>query len=247
MSSLIAYSASAGAGKTFRLTHDYIKQILKKNPKKEFRHILAVTFTNKATAEMKQRVLDVLGELARGNKIKIKELQSEFKEDNIVINEEDLEQRARVALKSILHEYSRFSVFTIDKFFQKILRSFINELGIQPNFALELDADRLLNEATDLVLGNSVGNDQLQQWLLQFLENELEDGKNWNFREKMNQLGTQLFKENFMQIHADMEKILQNKEYLNKYIIQLKKIILDVDTHLQSKADDALQYMLENG
>ncbi|MGL4956133.1 MAG: UvrD-helicase domain-containing protein [Bacteroidales bacterium] len=246
MSSLIAYSASAGSGKTFRLTHEYIKQIIKAKSARSFRHILAVTFTNKATAEMKQRILKVLHSIAMDNKDTIGVLQNELQEEGITITPEELKQVAANALKAILHEYSRFSVVTIDKFFQKILRSFINELGLQPNFALELDADRLLNEATDLIFENANDNKQLQQWLLQFLEQELEEAKSWNFRDKVKTLGRQLFKENFMQLHTDMETMLQNKDALNQYITQLKNIITQVDKTLDSKAEQALQYMTSN-
>ncbi len=132
--------ASAGSGKTYRLTLEYIRNLVI-NPL-NYRNILAVTFTNKATAEMKERILKELSVLARldekscqGNSF-YKELLSDERVDSSTI----VSQSAR-ALSYILHDYSRFSISTIDKFFQKIVRSFVREMGLDGGYNIKFDND----------------------------------------------------------------------------------------------------------
>ena len=113
---LTIYSASAGSGKTYRLTEIYLSAIFRS--KYNYRKILAVTFTNKATAEMKSRILDHLSRLAGGK-------ESEYLSGLLEAtgkNEEVIRNDAKEILTSILHDFSRFSVSTIDSFFQKVLR-----------------------------------------------------------------------------------------------------------------------------
>jgi len=130
---LTVYKASAGSGKTFRLVVEYLKLLLKNE--QNYRRILAVTFTNKATAEMKERVVEQLGQLAR-------RLDSPYQAillQETGLTETALEQKAARALENILYDYNRFSVSTIDKFTQRVLKAFNREIGTAPNYQLELD------------------------------------------------------------------------------------------------------------
>ena len=124
----IIYKSSAGSGKTYTLTLEYLKLALQ-NPRSGFKQILAVTFTNKATAEMKERILEVLERLSHGVK------QGEFLDEELMkhlkLDEKQLQSRARETLLSILHGYGYFSVSTIDSFFQKVIRSFAREMDLQ--------------------------------------------------------------------------------------------------------------------
>ena len=134
--------ASAGSGKTYQLSHTYIKYLLESEEPQAYRHILAVTFTNKATAEMKERILKDLAADAKTN------------------------PRARKYLLSILHDYGAFGVSTIDRFFQQTLRSFARELGQVSSYQVELDKTSLITEAMDRML-DSVSPDRpdLMNWL----------------------------------------------------------------------------------
>ncbi len=129
---LTIYSASAGSGKTFKLTQEYILQLFKlyqfeKNP---HRRILAVTFTNKAIEEMKQRVLEELFNLSEPQK---SSPYSQFITENLGLNESEIEKRAKEILLNLLFDYASFSISTIDKFFLQIVRVFGRELGLAGN------------------------------------------------------------------------------------------------------------------
>src|SRR6185503_6866694 len=135
------YRSSAGSGKTRSLSKEYLKLALGFRSD-YFKRILAVTFTNKATQEMKDRILQYLTEFSSG---KENELASEL------ITELNLDQatfldRSKETLNLLLHNYSRFSVSTIDAFFQKVIRSFTRESGLMGNFRLEIDSDLVLEE-----------------------------------------------------------------------------------------------------
>ena len=139
-------NASAGAGKTFRLVLKYLCDVLEQP--ECYRNILAVTFTNKATEEMKSRIITELNNLAEGYKSnyleKIKETTN--------LSEVQIRKKAREARTEILHDYSRFTVLTIDRFFQRILRAFINELNLDLSYNLELDVKMLLERSADSLI-----------------------------------------------------------------------------------------------
>ena len=142
------YKASAGSGKTFMLTKKYITMMLVSRDPYAYRHILAVTFTNKATEEMKSRILRELDVLAREPE------RSHYIADLRVAIGDDVEirKRSETLLFNLLHDYSAFSVSTIDSFFQLTLRSFAREMGQFSNYQVELDRASLRREAVDRVL-----------------------------------------------------------------------------------------------
>ena len=139
------YKASAGSGKTHTLTHKYLSFLLAdKAPADAYRHILAVTFTNKATEEMKNRIVKTLYEISqgKGDALKGKGVGEAAK----------IQARAKAALTSILHDYSNFQVCTIDRFFQHIFRSFARELGSFSNYRVELQTEDVLARVLDEML-----------------------------------------------------------------------------------------------
>ena len=126
-------NASAGSGKTYQLAYKYVRDVVDRPD--SFSSILAVTFTNKATEQMKTRILREIDKLAAGKESSyLKNLQTELR-----LGEAEIRRRARTARTRILHNYSRFTVLTIDRFFQRILRAFIKELGIDLNYNIELE------------------------------------------------------------------------------------------------------------
>ncbi|MDR2890651.1 MAG: UvrD-helicase domain-containing protein [Alistipes sp.] len=198
-------SASAGSGKTYRLAYEYVKSVVA-DPSL-YRHILAVTFTNKATGEMSSRILLRLHELATPGQASpymealLRDLA--HTEGLAPITEPKIRARAAEARQNILHDYSRFSVLTIDRFFQRLIRSFIRELGIEVNFNLELETDSLLGLAADALIEDSVADPELRERLFAAARDRVEDNKRWNVREPLMALGAELFGEEYARAHRD--------------------------------------------
>ena len=148
MSELLVYKASAGSGKTFTLAVEYIKLLIL-NPR-AYRQILAVTFTNKATAEMKERILSQLYGIQTGDKGSEAYL-NRIKEETGK-TEQEIREAASIALGYMLHDYSRFRVETIDSFFQSVMRNLARELELSPNLNIELNNTEVLSEAVDSMI-----------------------------------------------------------------------------------------------
>jgi len=215
---LTIYSASAGSGKTHKLTGIYLSTLFKS--RYNYRKILAVTFTNKATAEMKSRILDNLHKLAAGEK-------SEYLNDLVKStnkSEEWIRTEAMGILNSILHDFSRFSVSTIDSFFQKILRAFAREIGLPSGFNIELDHSAILSSAVDAMIASSAEDIQLKNWLTTYAISNIDDEKSWNLKEGIIKLSEELFKEKFKILSNEERSNLRNKEFLLGYIKKIRAL-----------------------
>ena len=174
------YRSSAGSGKTFTLVKEYLKIILA-DPG-DFRHILAITFTNKAANEMKERVLKALKELslaeqsagsAGGGPL----LPVLMQETGMSVSE--IAQTSWRVLELILHNYADFAIGTIDSFSHKLIRTFAHDFGLPVNFNVELESKDLLATAVDLLL-DRVGDDhELTNHLVKFLELRLDEDRGW--------------------------------------------------------------------
>lgn len=183
------YSSSAGSGKTYTLAKEYIKLALKTTSPWYFNHILAVTFTNKAAEEMKERILKYLHQFASDDLQDRKESEGlllqilqELQEEGIKIDEEELRNRASKTFKHIIHEYANFSVSTIDSFVQKIVAAFTEELDFPFNFEVSLDSDVLLDAAVEQLLQkvNTEHFEQITMALKSFAMEKADEGKSWN-------------------------------------------------------------------
>ncbi len=200
MGSVKIIGASAGSGKTYRLAYEYVRSVIA-DPVL-YRHILAVTFTNKATEEMRSRILERLHELAVGEKSPyLERLMAELPG----FDEAKIRTRAAEVQRLILHDYSRFAVFTIDRFFQRLIRGFIRELGVELNFNLELETDSLLEMAADVLIADSTGDADLQRRLFALARQNLDEGKRWDIREPLIVLGKELFGENYARARGNTE------------------------------------------
>lgn len=175
----LLYKSSAGSGKTYTLILEYLKLALQ-DPKAGFKGILAVTFTNKATQEMKERILKELGRLSK--EVKPEESMDQALLQHLKLTPEQLMERAEQALRSILHGYGHFSVSTIDSFFQKVIRSFARELDLQAKFDVEMDTDNVLELLVDRIVEKVAEDPHLRQWLIAYAEHQLLDGKSWDIR-----------------------------------------------------------------
>ena len=169
--------ASAGSGKTYRLSKTYIDLLLSSREPHPYRHILAVTFTNKATAEMKNRILKDLAVLA------------------------ETDPRAKALLTDLLHDYGAFSVSTIDKFFQQALKAFSREIGQFADYQIELDKDSLIAETMDRILDSLTEDSrELLLWIRDSLQTTLESGRRYTVDEGLLETGRLLGNDEFREL-----------------------------------------------
>ena len=170
-------NASAGSGKTYQLAYKYVHDVVQQPTL--YRHILAVTFTNKATEEMKSRILKEIHLLASGGESAyLARLCQELKLDAATVRKRAAEARTR-----ILHYYSRFTVLTIDTFFQRILRAFIKELGIDLDYNVEIETASVLAKSADSLIEAIATDRDLLHWMTGFVEERIDEGRKWDVRD----------------------------------------------------------------
>jgi len=162
MTELQVYKASAGSGKTFTLALEYIKLLIQSPD--NYRSILAVTFTNKATSEMKERILSQLYGISYG----LTDSKPYFNRvrDDLGLSDEIITQNSKKALHNILHDFSYFHVETIDSFFQMIVRNLAHELNLSNNLNLDLDQQSAIDDAVDKLMESLSADSQIINWIL---------------------------------------------------------------------------------
>ncbi len=199
------YDASAGSGKTYTLTREYLKIAL--SPSKSFKRILAITFTNKAVNEMKNRILESLFAFSRTKDLKAASPLFLDVMGDLELDLETLRDLARLTLKDILHNYAFFDVSTIDKFTHRLIRTFARDLKLPQNFEVVLDHDILLDEAVNRLIGKAGEDKQLTQVLLEFALEKIDDNKSWDIAFDLKRIGALLFNET----HVSHIKNLENR------------------------------------
>ncbi len=240
------YKASAGAGKTHHLTGEYIKLLFGKPY--AFKHILAVTFTNKATDEMKQRILLELYNLSAQG------ADSPYLQQIMDFTGKDgkwVKERAREILVSILHDYTSFRVTTIDKFFQQVMRSFAKELGRMATYNVEMDDEGVLEKAVDRMYSD-LDNPQyseLLQWLIEYSLDAVEKGVSWDVKSEIKALAKQLLKENFKLAREQSGDAMDTLtlEDVSNFKGVLKGEIKAFEVTLKELCSKALACMAEHG
>lgn len=234
MSYLKVYTASAGAGKTYNLTLEYLRLILQKG--KSIDSIQAVTFTNKATEEMQERIVQELYKLYRSSSTTAP--SSPYIEtlcSHLQLSPQALAQRAGVVLEQILLHYEAFRVKTIDSFFQEVLRHFAYELGLSGAIRPSTDADEALEAAVVGVMtaGDEVDTDQTQlDWFKELASQQILEGKGHNLKRVIKGLAHELLKEEVKNMMLSKE--LPNREQLKQFAKELESLRNDIlDTALE--------------
>lgn len=239
---LVVYKASAGSGKTFTLTLYYLWLLFSKSQfdtfdserNKTYRHILAVTFTNKATGEMKARIIKSLYNLATGSDDRNSKIyREELIGSGCVKDGEELQKRSMEILYTLLHDYTNFNVSTIDTFFQKTMRAFVRDIGMQGGYNVELNSEEVANEAIDrmyLSLSDDADDDTLKKWLLDFDISQIEDNGKWNSAEwKIRVLSKELFKEAYKRwrdsLPPDKLPTKDDVAAFNKYVTEKSRTL----------------------
>ena len=219
---LLVYKASAGSGKTFTLAVEYIKHLIE-NPR-AYRQILAATFTNKATAEMKERIVQQLYGIWKGDRDSeayLNRIREDLKED---MDTEELRKRAGMALQYMLHDYSRFRVETIDSFFQSVMRNLARELELTPNLNIELNNTEVLDEAVDSLIEKLTPDAPVMGWLLDYINERIADDKRWNVSDEIKSFGRNIFDESYLEKGGLLRECLKEPQLMKLYKEALKEL-----------------------
>lgn len=213
------YKASAGSGKTFTLAINFIRLLIEQPD--NYRYILAVTFTNKATAEMKQRILGKLYGIAHS----LPDSDAYYTEIRRTtgLAEDVIRQRAAQALSMLIHDYSHFRVETIDSFFQSVLRGLARELNLGANMAIELDTKRIISEGVDLLLRELSANDPALKWIEKYIANEIDEGKHWNITDRLKSFARNIHNETYQQHAEQLRAQLQDSDIIGTLRSKLSK------------------------
>lgn len=219
---LTVYKASAGSGKTFTLAVEYIK-LLVQEPQ-NYRYILAVTFTNKATEEMKRRILGQLYGIANAlpdSESYMDALHKAFP----AMADRAIRERAQEALGLILHHYHEFRVETIDSFFQRILHNLSRELGLTANLQVGLNDFEVESQAVDNIIDNiQQDNDPLLAWLMEFIKEKVNDEKNWNVIGPIKEFGKNIFKDFYKDHQKELRRIMNDPGFFKAYNAKLRSM-----------------------
>lgn len=217
---LLVYSASAGSGKTFTLAAEYIKLVV--NNPLAYRQILAVTFTNKATEEMKMRILSRLYGIWKGLKSSKDYADKVCKELNV--SPEFVSRQAGIALSLLLHNYSYFRINTIDTFFQGVLRNLARELDLTASLRIGLNDVQVEELAVDDLIENLSSNDLMLQWILGYIKESIGDDRSWNVIGQIKQFGQTLFKDYYKQQSKQLYEVIAQPHFFENYTKELRSM-----------------------
>ena len=240
---LTVYKASAGSGKTFTLAVEYIK-LLVKNPQ-SYRHILAVTFTNKATEEMKMRILSQLygisKQLPESNDYMERILESTD------LSAEQVSERAGLALHLLLHNYNYFRVETIDTFFQSVLRNLARELDLTANLRVGLNDTQVEEQAVDRLIDRLTHSDVMLQWILKYIMESISEDRSWNIIGQVKQFGRTIFRDYYKEHSLTLNQKLDEEGFLEGYMGQMRQIKKSAAEHMQQYADSFFDTLQSEG
>ena len=217
---LTVYKASAGSGKTFTLATEYIR-LLVENPT-SYRNILAVTFTNKATEEMKMRILSQLYGIWK----QLPESADYLKviQEKTGFGEELISERAGIALQNLLHNYNYFRVETIDTFFQSVLRNLARELELTTNLRIGLNDHQIEDIAVDQLIADLNTTDIVLQWIIRYIMESISDDRSWNVISKIKKFGCTIFQDRYKEVSDELSKKMQEPGFFERYTTQLREL-----------------------
>ena len=232
------YNASAGSGKTFTLVKEYLKILLKSDDVYSFQKILAITFTNKAAAEMKQRVLSSLKDFSDGKTSPL--LENLIQETAIEFT--SIQKKSTHILHAILQNYGAFHITTIDSFTYKIIKSFAFDLGLSQNFEVEMNAHELLDQAVEVLLSR-IGTDQeLTKILIAYSLDKTENDQSWDISRELSDFSKILLNEqDVIHFRKLSKKSLQDFKSLQQKLIIHKKEVISKMKSIGEKALEIIE------
>lgn len=239
------YKSSAGSGKTFTLVREYLTiALIKPN---NFRHILAITFTNKAAGEMKERVVKYLkairdiplAEMDKGTQ----EMTGQLAEST-GLEPDDLRERASLVLNNIIHYYSDFAISTIDSFVNRLVRSFAFDLNLPLEFEVELNADELLSAVVEKLLTRVGKNPSLTSILVSFIESRAEEEGSWKIERDLSKASLTLLQEDSNEFISKLRKL--TPEDFRNILNKINEEISRFEDRMETLGGEALRLMEEN-
>lgn len=243
MSALTVYKASAGSGKTFTLAAEYIK-FLVRNPW-DYNGILAVTFTNKATDEMKTRILGQLFGISRSLPESKPYLDKVTAETGV--GEEEARKNAAVALSLLVHNYDYFHVQTIDTFFQGVLRNLAKELDLSANLRIELNDKKVETLAVDALIDELDRKSALFSWLMRFVMENIDENKGWNVVRSVRDFGEKIFDDEYRKNCAALNSRLREEGFYDRFTKQLLCMKKERSGALKKIEEDFFSALGESG
>lgn len=235
------YNASAGSGKTYTLVQSFLYRLLNSPYPQRVKRLLAITFTNKAAQEMRNRILE---QLERFSENKHDEMFFEL-ERMCSVSRSELQERAKKAYMYILHHYGHFNVFTIDKLTHQIIRTFARDFGINPRFDVALNSKDFMAEVVDRVLSHAGEDKALTNTLENYVLQKTDELKSWDITKEVNDIAGLFLNENHMQPLADLsEKPMEAFKKLNQ---KMEIQISEIKAELQKKATPILEFLAHNG
>ncbi len=238
---LTVYKASAGSGKTFTLASEYITLVVK-NPQ-DYKKILAVTFTNKATQEMKTRILSQLYGIAH----KLPDSQAYYEQvsQKTGFPEQTIRENAAEALSLLTHHYNEFRVQTIDAFFQSVLRNLARELNLTANLRIDLNDEQVEAQAVDELINSLEEGEEVLSWIRDYIDKNIEDDKGWNVIGQIKDFGKNIFKDFYKDHKAELDKRFKDASFFNDFITDLRRRRAQALKNLNDQAKQMLQKIRE--
>ena len=230
---LTVYKASAGSGKTFTLATEYIR-LLVENPL-SYRNILAVTFTNKATEEMKMRILSQLYGIWKQLPDSDDYLEAIRRKTGF--EPRLISERAGIALANLLHNYNYFRVETIDTFFQSVLRNMARELDLTTNLRIGLNDYQVEELAVDQLIADLSTTDIMLQWILKYIMENISEDKAWNIIYQIKNFGHTIFRDDYKAVSRDLEQKMQEEGFFDDYTRRLRELRQMALEHMKEIAE----------
>ena len=240
---LTVYKASAGSGKTFTLATEYIR-LLVEDPQ-SYRTILAVTFTNKATEEMKTRILSQLYGIWKGLPESDRYLQAIHEKTDLPTK--TIRERAGIGLANLLHNYNYFRVETIDTFFQSVLRNMARELDLTTNLRIGLNDTQVEELAVDQMIEDLSTTDVILQWILKYIMENISDDKSWNVISQIKKFGRTIFRDEYKEVSQALEKKMTEPGFFDDYTTRLREIRDTAEERMKQIADSFFDTLDEEG
>jgi len=244
-STFTIYNASAGSGKTFAVVKNYLKILFKSKHPLAFKSVLALTFTNKAVGEMKERIVDTLKEFSDPRIIENQSSMFRILTEELEIGPENLHKKSNDILHSIVHNYAYFDVSTIDRFNHKLIRTFAHDLNLSLNFEVELDTIEVLDKAVEKLIDKAGTDDELTKILVDFAIEKADDDKSWDISYDFNTIAILLIDENEIPfIETLKDKSVDDFVSLKKHVSKQLNII---EKNIASIGQETLELIVNNG